>query len=198
MNIDNAIKNLKARGFDVARFATKEQARDYLAGRLKGQTIGFGGSMTLKEMDLYNALAPHNTVWSHWVQNPEIARKNAGLADVYITSANAVSETGEIINIDGSGNRVAASLYGKKEVYFVVGINKFEESYDKALWRARNVASPKNAKRLGVKTPCAKDGDRCYDCQSPARICRGLVVLWAPMNGNGRTEVVIVDEALGY
>ncbi len=198
MNIDNAIKNLKARGFDVARFATKEQARDYLAGRLKGQTIGFGGSMTLKEMDLYNALSPRNTVWSHWVQDPETARKNAGLADVYITSANAVSETGEIINIDGSGNRVAASLYGKKEVYFVVGINKFEESYDKALWRARNVASPKNAKRLGVNTPCAKDGDKCYDCQSPARICRGLVVLWEPMNGNGRTEVVIVDEALGY
>jgi hypothetical protein len=109
-----------------------------------------------------------------------------------------VAETGEIVNIDGSGNRVASTLYGKKEVYIVVGVNKFEENYEKAVWRARNVASPKNAKRLGVNTPCAKDGDRCYDCRSDARICRGLAVLWGPMAGVGRTEIVIIDQTLGF
>jgi hypothetical protein len=132
------------------------------------------------------------------VQEPTEARKNAALAEIYIASANAVAETGEIVNIDGSGNRVASTLYGKKEVYFVVGANKFEDTYDTAVWRARNVASPKNAKRLGVNTPCAKDGDKCYDCRSASRICRGLTVLWGPMAGVGRTEIVIVDETLGF
>ena len=92
----------------------------------------------------------------------------------------------------------ASTLFGKKEVYFVVGVNKFAEDFDKALWRARNVASPKNAQRLGKKTPCAKNADRCYDCQSPERICKGLVIHWGPLMGVGRTEVVIVEEELGY
>lgn len=198
MNMENAVKNLKSRGFDVSRFSSKEEARDYIAGKLSGAVIGMGGSMTLKQMGLFDALATNNTVWNHWVQDPESARKNAAAADVYITSANAVAETGELINIDGAGNRVASTLYGKKEVYFVVAINKFEETFDKALWRARNIASPKNAQRLGVKTPCAINGDRCYDCSSPERICKGLVVLWGNMLGVGRTEIVIVDEDLGY
>jgi L-lactate utilization protein LutB len=198
MNIDNAVKNLEKRGFAVSRFDTKEEARDYLAKKLSGATVGMGGSMTLKEMGLFDALSVNNTVWNHWVQDPETARKNAAAADIYITSANAVAETGEIVNIDGSGNRVAATLYGKREVYFVVGINKFAENVDKALWRARNVASPKNAQRLNRKTPCAKSGDKCYDCSSPERICKGLVVLWSPMMGVGYTEVVIVNEELGF
>jgi L-lactate utilization protein LutB len=198
MNIENAVKNLKKRGYHVSRFETKDAAREYLAGKLSGETIGFGGSVTLRDMGLYDALAGHNTVWNHWVQNPQEARKNAAMADIYITSANAVAETGEIINIDGAGNRVSSTLYGKKEVYFVVGVNKFAEDFNAALWRARNIASPKNAQRLGVKTPCAKNGDRCYDCDSPERICKGLVVLWGPLNGVGRTEVVIVGEELGY
>ena len=115
---------------------------------------------------------------------------------VYVTSANGLAETGEIINIDGSGNRVASTLYGHKKVYFVIGRNKLAPTYEEALWRARNIASPKNAQRLGVKTPCAIQGDRCYDCKSPDRICRGLVVLWGPMIGM-ETEVILVDEDLG-
>lgn len=198
MNIENAVKNLTDRGFDVTRFETSAEARDYLAGKLSGQTIGFGGSVTLREMGLYDALSKNNAVWNHWIQEPAEARANAARADIYITSANGVAETGEIINIDGAGNRVASSLFGKKEVYFVVGINKFADNYDQALWRARNIASPKNAQRLGANTPCAKNGDRCYDCQSPGRICKGLVVLWGKMLGVGRMEVIIVNETLGY
>lgn len=198
MNFENAIKNLKSRGFDVKWFENKAEARDYLAGSLSGTTVGMGGSITLKQMGLYDALSDKNTVWNLWVQESSLARQNSAQADVYFTSANAVAETGEIINIDGSGNRVAATLYGKKEVYIVVGINKFEETYEKALWRARNIASPKNAKRLGVKTPCAEKGDKCYDCNSPERICNGLVVLWGKMKGVGRMEVIIINEELGY
>jgi L-lactate utilization protein LutB len=198
VNIENAVKNLKDRGFDVSVFDTKEDARDYLAGKLKGQTIGFGGSVTLKQMGLFETLSKDNTVWNHWVQEPAEARKNAAAADIYITSANGVAETGEIINIDGAGNRVASMLYGKKEVYIVVGVNKFADNYDRALWRARNIAAPKNAQRLGARTPCAEKADQCYDCSCPGRICRGLVVLWGKMLGVGRTEIIIVKETLGY
>lgn len=198
MNIENAVNNLEKRGFYVSQFDTKEAARDYLTGKLNGQTIGFGGSVTLKEMGLFEALSVKNTVWNHWVQDPQDARKNAAQADIYITSANSVAETGEIINIDGAGNRIAATLYGKKEVYFVVGINKLEENYERALWRARNIAAPKNAQRLGADTPCAINADKCYDCCSPGRICEGLVVLWGKMLGVGRMEVVLVNAVLGY
>ena len=117
---------------------------------------------------------------------------------MYLSSVNAIAETGEILNIDGTGNRVAATLYGHKKLYLVTGVNKIAADYDAALWRARNIASPKNAQRLQKKTPCALHGDKCYDCSSPERICRGLVVLWEPVKGIGETEVVLIGEALGY
>ena len=117
--------------------------------------------------------------------------------DIYLTSANGVAETGEIINIDGTGNRVSSTLYGHKKVYFVIGINKIAPDYEKALWRARNIASPKNAQRIGVDTPCAVKGDKCYDCKSPQRICNALVVLWRKPKAF-QAEVVIVGEELGY
>ena len=118
-------------------------------------------------------------------------------AEHYITSVNGLAETGELINIDGTGNRVASTLYGHKKVWFVVGRNKLAPTYEEALWRARNIAAPKNARRLKRKTPCAVKADRCYDCKSPERICRGLVVLWEAI-GSMEMEVVLVDEALGY
>ena len=85
---------------------------------------------------------------------------------------------------------------GHEKVYFVIGRNKLAPTYDEALWRARNIAAPKNAQRLNKKTPCAVKADRCYDCRSPERICRGLVTLWGPMMGMP-AEVLLVDEDLG-
>ena len=101
------------------------------------------------------------------------------------------------VNIDGNCNRVAASMFGPKRVYYVVGINKIAPDFEKALWRARNVAAPKNAQRLGKKTPCAVKADRCYDCKSPERICRGLSVLWRKPTGFEQAEVVLIGEELG-
>ena len=118
-------------------------------------------------------------------------------AQVYLTSVNGAAETGELINIDGTGNRVASGLFGHEKVYFIVGRNKVAPDYDAALWRARNIAAPKNAQRLGRNTPCAAKGDRCYDCKSPERICRALVVYWEKP-GSMDMEVVLVDEDLGY
>ena len=188
-------KNLEARGFSVRTFATAAEAAAYLNEAIDGKTVGFGGSMTLKDMGLYELLGSHNEVHWHWV-NGQKERKAAMGTQVYLSSANGLAETGEIINIDGSGNRVASTLYGHEKVYLVIGRNKLAPTYDEALWRARNIASPKNAQRLGRKTPCAVKGDRCYDCKSPERICRGLVVLWGPMMGM-ETEVILVDEDLG-
>ena len=147
------------------------------------------------ERQLYEKLAAHNEVHWHWVNGPA-EREQAVGTEVYLTSVNGLAETGELINIDGAGNRVASTLYGHKKVYFLVGRNKLAPTYDEALWRARNIAAPKNAQRLQKKTPCAVKGDRCYNCKSPERICRGLVVLWGPMMGM-EAEVILVDEDLG-
>ena len=192
---DTVKQNLETRGFSVRTFATAAEAAAYLNEAIDGKTVGFGGSVTLKDMGLYELLGSHNEVHWHWVNGPG-ERKAAVQTQVYLSSANGLAETGEIINIDGGGNRVASTLYGHEKVYLVIGRNKLAPTYDEALWRARNIASPKNAQRLGRKTPCAVKGDRCYDCKSPERICRGLVVLWGPMMGM-ETEVILVDEDLG-
>ena len=192
---DTVKKNLEARGFSVRTFATAAEAAAYLNEAIDGKTVGFGGSVTLQDMGLYELLGSHNEVHWHWVNGQE-ERKTAMGTQVYLSSANGLAETGEIINIDGSGNRVASTLYGHEKVYLVIGRNKLAPTYDEALWRARKIASPKNAQRLGRKTPCAVKGDRCYDCKSPDRICRGLVVLWGAMMGM-ETEVILVDEDLG-
>ena len=192
---------LEQRGFSVTVCPDREAAAAYLDGQLDGVSVGFGGSVTVQELGLYERLGRHNRLWNHWAvpegMTAEEVREKASAADVYLTSVNGLAETGELINIDGTGNRAASTLYGHKKVYFVVGRNKLAPTYDDALWRARNIASPKNAKRLGVRTPCAAKGDRCYDCQSPERICRGLVVLWERMK-SCEMEVVLIDEDLGY
>ncbi|MBO5110450.1 MAG: lactate utilization protein [Clostridia bacterium] len=194
-------KNLEARGYAVSCFDTAKEAAEYMDGQIDGTTVAFGGSMTLAEMGLYEKLTAHNRVL--WHQKPDEGKTGKEIRDaaisteVYVSSVNGLAETGEIINIDGTGNRVASTYYGHGRVYLVVGKNKLAPDYDKALWRARNVASPKNAQRLNRKTPCAAKGDRCYDCNSPERICRGLSVFWqAPTSA--RFEVVLIGENLGY
>lgn len=193
-------KNLRERGFQVRCFETASEAAAYLDSQIDGQTVGFGGSVTLKQMGLYELLSRHNHVYWH-LRVPEGEQKKARLlangASVYLSSVNGLAETGEIINIDGTGNRVASVFYGHEKVYLIAGENKLEKDYDSALWRARNIASPLNAKRLGVNTPCAVKGDRCYDCKSPERICRGLAVLWDKPKG-AEYEVILIHEELGY
>ncbi len=193
-DMERVRKNLEERGFQTSCFATAKEAADYLDAQIDGATVGIGGSMTIQTMGLSERLSKHNEVIWHW-EGGELRR--AMLADVYLTSVNGLAETGEIVNIDGNCNRVAASMFGPKRVYYVVGINKIAPDFEKALWRARNVAAPKNAQRLGKKTPCAVKADRCYDCKSPERICRGLSVLWRKPTGFEQAEVVLIEEELG-
>lgn len=193
-DMERVRKNLEERGFQTSCFATAKEAADYLDAQIDGATVGIGGSMTIQAMGLSERLSKHNEVIWHW-EGGELRR--ALTADVYLTSVNGLAETGEIVNIDGNCNRVAASMFGPKRVYYVVGCNKIAPDFEKALWRARNVAAPKNAQRLGKKTPCAVKADRCYDCKSPERICRGLSVLWRKPTGFEQAEVVLIEEELG-
>lgn len=195
MIFDTVKANLLKKGYAVSVFAAAAEAARHIAGALKNETVGFGGSGTLESMGLYEMLAADNTVVWHW-KDPA-ARERYGEFTAYMTSANALAETGELVNIDGAGNRVAATLYGAKTLYFVVGRNKLAPDLASAIDRARNIASPLNAKRLGKKTPCAVSG-KCHDCDSPDRICKAMVVHMRPMSGMKHVEVVLVDEDLGY
>ena len=189
-------KSLEDRGYAVRTFASGAEAAAYLDGAIDGRTVGFGGSGTLDAIGVYERLEKHNTVIWHWKQPADEARRAAMQAQVYLTSANALAETGEIVNIDGVGNRLAGTLYGHEKVYFVIGRNKLTPDYEQAVWRARNVAAPQRARQLGKKTPCAVKGDRCYNCKSPDRVCCGMTTLWAPMMGM-EAEVLLIDEDLG-
>ncbi len=195
-NFETVKRNLEARGYTVRVFSTGKEAAEYLDKAVDGKSVGLGGSATLDALGLYDRLGGHNRVVWHWKQEAGPARREAMTTDIYLTSAYALAETGEIVNIDGAGNRVASTLFGHEKVYFVIGRNKLAPTCDEAVWRARNVAAPRRAKQLGKKTPCAVKCDRCYDCKSPERVCRGLVTLWGPMMGM-EAEVLLVDEDLG-
>ena len=165
---------------------------------MAGKTVGIGGSMTVETIGLYDKLLDKaaDVAW-HWKTEPNEAKERAAKAEVYVSSANGIAETGEIINIDGAGNRVASNLYGHGKVYIVAGVNKVCPDVESAFQRARNVAAPKNARRFGKNTPCVTGELKCYDCRSPERICRGVSMLMEPLMGMP-VEVVIINEELGY
>lgn len=193
-------ETLCARGYTVSCFDTAADAAAYLNRQIDGQTVGCGGSVTIQQLQIYDSLSAHNTVFWHW-QPPEgvsaaTVMAHAATAQVYLSSVNALAATGEVLNIDGTANRVSATLYGHERVYFLVGRNKIAPDYEQALTRARNIAAPRNAQRLGLETPCVQTG-HCHNCRHPQRICRALSVLWeAPRSA--RFEVVLINEDLGY
>lgn len=191
-------KNFEGHKFQTSYFKTKEEAAAYLKDQLHGKTIGFGGSITLQEMGLYEQLKEDNTVYWHWTEPGRDTLLKAQTAEVYILSANGISETGEIINIDGTGNRVSASVFGPKKVYYIAGTNKIASDIPSAIKRAKDIASAKNALRLNRNTPCvANGGDQCYNCNSPERICNVTVIVERPCFGM-EVEILFVDEELGY
>lgn len=196
----SAIKsNLESLGYKVTCFETKEQASDYINSCVDGKTIGFGGSVTLAEMGLFDSLSKHNKMIWHWTdaETRDKVLHEAMNAEIYFSSVNGIAETGEIVNIDGHCNRIASTLYGHEKVYFVVGRNKIAPDYEKALFRARNVAAPKNAQRLKKNTPCAVNADKCYNCKSKERICRALTVFWEKPTSS-EYEIILINEDLGF
>ena len=195
-------KALESRGFTAHVFATAVEARDYLLSTIQpGQTVGAGGSATLMSMEIDKELSKKgNTFFAHWYPaTPEEKRQiqlSAGTADIYLSSVNALVTDGRLVNIDGNGNRVAATLFGPGRVVFVVGKNKLADTLDGALERIKTFACPPNARRLNRNTPCATLG-YCTDCRSPQRICGSTVITEYRMTSHPM-EVLLVNEELGY
>jgi L-lactate utilization protein LutB len=206
LSVENTLGALERNGFDVVYYPSAEEA---LVGVLEmvpeGASVGLGGSVTLREMGLVDALEARGVeVANHWKAGREGASPEEVMAirrahinsDVFITSTNAVSETGALVNIDGTGQRVAAMIFGPKKVIVVAGVNKITGDLEEGLWRASNIAAPMNARRLHPKTPCAETGE-CSDCMVPGRIC-GITTIIHRRPRRTPFTVVLVGEKLGY
>ena len=197
-DLEKAGKNLEGRGFHAHVFATGAEAAEFLVQTLHGTSIGIGGSVTIDTLGVYDRLCGSNEVFWHWKNHAPETRERAGKAETYLCSANGVSENGEIVNIDGFGNRVAGTIYGPERVFLVVDRNKIAPDLTGAIDRARNIAAPLNARRLNRHTPCAVGEPRCHDCRSPEKICGVMTVFFMPPTSIKEFHVILVDEDLGY
>jgi hypothetical protein len=197
-----AVRNLTRNGFSAHFLPTREEAVSAVLDLVPtGARVGFGGSLTLRELNLPAILQERgHELLNHWAVgiSPEDSlriRREQLSVDVFLTSTNAVTLQGELVNVDGVGNRVGAMMFGPGKVVVVAGANKIVRDVAAARERIRDLAAPINARRLGVPTPCAELG-YCVDCDRPERICRVVTILerrpaLTPM------EVLIVGEELG-
>ena len=192
IDIEKTIKALERNKFVVHYFETGSEAVMYLKNRIQNKCVAIGDSRTLLEIGVHNALSEVN-------EDVTDIQRTMG-RDVFLTSVNALAQTGEMVNIDGTGNRVAASLFGSQEVFFVLGINKITPDLSSAIYRARNVAAPLNSKKNKKSSlnPCATLEEKCYDCGSPDRICNALTIYYKKMRNMQTMEVIIINESLGF
>lgn len=199
--ISNTLAALKKNNFEAEYYETsKEAVEAILKGIDTNESVGIGGSMTVKTLELDRLLKERGSVvYWHWLEStPEgmdKARENSAHADVYLTSTNALTEDGKLVNTDGTGNRVASMIYGPKRTIIICGINKIVENLDAALERIERNAY-KNARRLKLNTPCAIT-ENCTDCSSPQRQCSVTSII-KKKPGKRPIKVVIINEELGY
>lgn len=194
------MENMRKRNFTVHEAKNAEEAKAIALSIIGERSVGIGGSKTVRQLGLYDALkAQGNIVHWHWTVDKEHKKEERDLAigcDVYMCSANAVLEDGRIVEIDGTGNRVAGLLYGPPCVILLVGKQKICADFDSAIERIKRDTCPENARRLGMPTPCAKTGE-CYDCRTPARMCNATVIIEWPLRIHKEFHVVLIDEELG-
>lgn len=199
MDIEKTMRSIRGRNMDAKHFSTALEAADYLASQISGTTVGIGGSKTIESLGIYERLCENNSVFWHWKDgaSSDVFRA-AAEARVYLSSVNAIAETGELVNIDGRGNRVAALSFGEgRTIYVVAGTNKICPDLASAIERARNVAAPENVKKLPGKRPCGTLGS-CVDCRSSDRGCCVMqTVMFKPINTE-KFEVILIDEKLGF
>ena len=199
---ERMIKNLKRRHMEAFYCETAAEAVKKVSELIPdGSSVTWGGTMTIRDMGIPQALKERGTLEvldRDLVEGDEEKLQmyvRAFTTDVYRSSANAISEDGVIVNIDGNGNRVAAITWGPKKVIFVIGLNKVAQTVEAALARARSTASPINAARFDIDTPCQVDGV-CHNCNSPQSICN--YVHFLRNSPKGRHTVVLVGEDFGY
>ena len=196
-------ENLRKKNFEVVVVKDGAEALNAALELIpEGSVVGMGGSMTVREIGLLDALRAGNydlcDQYEEGISKEEnFRRRRRGLtADVFVTGTNAITREGALVNIDGIGNRVAAISFGPEKVVLIVGRNKICDDIHKALDRVQNYVAPKNAKRFGVDTPCVKTGE-CEDCAAPQRICNIYSIIRRQMHP-GRIHVILVDEDLGF
>jgi L-lactate utilization protein LutB len=198
-----AVEKLKAHDFEATCVKTKEEAVKEIWRHVTPEMkVGVGGSMTIREIGILDQLrAKGHLVYDHWV--PGLSREESlrlrkfqMSSDLFLSSSNAVTMNGELVNIDGAGNRVNSITFGPGKVILVSGFNKLVEDIQEAIKRIKNVVTPMNARRLNIEVPCAKLG-HCVDCNSPDRLCRAVVILERkPLLTD--MLVILVGEELGY
>jgi hypothetical protein len=196
------VKNLRARHFDAYYCATKEEAlQQALALIPEGSCVGWGGALSAQQIGLmdavrngsYEAIDRDRCVTA---EEKDVCARRCLSADVFLTGANAMSLDGQMVNIDGTGNRVAAIIYGPRNVLVIAGMNKVEDSLESAVRRARTVASPINAQRFGLDTPCSTTG-ACADCKNERCVCNQIVIT-RHCRPAGRIKFILVGEELGF
>ena len=195
------VKNLKSRHFDAYYCETREQALEKALELIpKGATVGWGGALSAKQIGLIDAMnaGEYNAIDRDKTTSPEErvkAMKRCLLANVFITGANALSLDGQMVNIDGVGNRVAAIVYGPESIVVIAGMNKVMDTLDAAVVRARTIAAPMNKQRFASQTPCEVTGT-CGDCKSEGCICNQILIT-RNSKPAGRIKMILVGEDLG-
>ena len=202
-DIQTALDALNKKGFHAVYAADALEAYEHVRSLIgKDDSVGVGGSMTLVQTGILDALAcGRSAVYSSELagrrrESKDEARRLGMTADVYITSTNALTLEGDLVNIDGAGNRVAAMLYGPRKVIVVAGRNKLTRNPHTAVARIKKDACPPNARRLGLATPCGMTGI-CADCDSPQRMCNVVVRIQWPLHGR-EYHVVLIDGDYGF
>lgn len=199
---ETLVRSFRSRNIEVQTFNTLQEAKAEILKLIPAdKTVGIGHSATLEKMQITEELVDRGNVVfdktkAKTREESKDLKKKALLTDWYITSSNAVSAEGHIVNIDHSGNRVAAMTYGPDYVIVVVGINKITTNLETAIQRAKNEASPKNAKRAGFNPPCVKLG-YCIDCSSPEKVCNYICITQG-QHYEDRMKLFIVNEDLGF
>jgi len=192
---------MNKRGFEAYYVSTAEEAKAKALELIpEGSVVSWGGSVTVDQIGLKAELGNKNcsVIDRDTAKSPEERMdlmRQALTSDVFLMSSNAITEDGQMVNIDGNGNRVAALCFGPKNVLVIAGMNKVVCSLDDAWERARNYAAPVNAQRFDLQTPCGKTG-MCADCKNPSSICTHFVV--TRMGKSGRIKVILVGEELGF
>lgn len=211
--VEATLKNLKRNRMKAYYVDTKEQACDLVKTLVQpGATVSCGGSVTLKQTGVYDIIASGDYDFldrsaCKTAEETDALYRQVFSADAFFTSANAVTENGELYNVDGNSNRVAAIVFGPKSVICVCGVNKLVKNIDEAIRRVKTKAAPPNTVRLGIETPCAKTGacislkqedpDMCAGCHGDGRICCNYVVS-AQQRHINRIKVIIIGEEYGY
>ncbi len=202
--IEKVIESLKRNEMEAVYFPTRAEAKDEILRRIPPRAkVGIGGSVTLREMGILEALEKRgDEVYDHWKEGlskegrQEVGKKQQR-AEFFLTSTNALTLDGKLINVDASGNRVASMIFGPERVMVIAGINKIVKNLNQGLARVKKVAAPRNCQRRKDPTPCAQDLI-CHNCDTPARLCRVTTIIERRPWGIKEFTVILVGEELGY